>query len=135
MSARYFGEWSDHAGMVRDWSSYDYSERYAPRVPEGMPTDAEVLLAAYDHEGYTGSAFVIFERDGKVYENEGSHCSCHGLEDQWSPTEVTWPALALRVPLILKALESNDYGPLYSYGPEVRRAFVSLVKSRTEARQ
>ena len=47
-----------------------------------------ILFASYTYEGYEGYATVIFERNGKLYENFGSHCSCYGLEDQWQPDEI-----------------------------------------------
>lgn len=81
---KYFGDWSNWDEMKRDWGN------------ESVATDAEVLMAEYTYEDYSGSAFVLFERDGKLYENHGGHCSCYGLEGQWSPEETTWAALAMR---------------------------------------
>lgn len=49
----------------------------------------EILLASYTYEDYSGDAFVLFNHDGKMYEVNGSHCSCYGLEEQWIPEEVT----------------------------------------------
>ena len=54
---------------------------------------AFILYASYDCEGYEGSAFVLFERAGQLYEVHGGHCSCMGLEDQWDPEETTVDAL------------------------------------------
>jgi len=54
---------------------------------------AFILYATYDIDGYEGSAFVLFERDGQLYEVHGSHCSCYGLEGQWEPEETTVDAL------------------------------------------
>ncbi len=54
------------------------------------------LYAAYDCEDYSGDAHVIFIKDGCLYEVNGSHCSCMGLEDQWSPEETTVTALLSR---------------------------------------
>lgn len=56
---------------------------------------AEIHLAYYDTGCYNGSAQVLFEKLGKLYICDAGHCSCYGLEDQWSPTEVTWESLAL----------------------------------------
>lgn len=61
-----------------------------------------VLLASYTYEDYSGDAFVLFERGGKLYEVNGSHCSCYGLSEssysgdtttQWQPEETTVEAL------------------------------------------
>lgn len=55
-----------------------------------------ILLAWYGSGSYDGSAFVLYEKDGKLYEVHGSHCSCSGLEGQWSPEETSWEALKMR---------------------------------------
>lgn len=46
-----------------------------------------VLVASYTYEDYNGDAYVLFERDGKLWEVHGSHCSCYGLEEQWEPEQ------------------------------------------------
>ena len=57
----------------------------------------KILLAWYGSESYDGSAFVLFERDGKLYEVNGSHCSCYGLEGQWDPEETSVEELEHRI--------------------------------------
>lgn len=52
--------------------------------------DGHVVYAHYLYECYDGSADVVFINDGKVYYVHGGHCSCYGLEDQWSPEEMTF---------------------------------------------
>ena len=49
--------------------------------------DINVLFASYGEDNYSGDAFVLFERDGKLFEVNGSHCSCYGLEGQFEPEE------------------------------------------------
>lgn len=56
----------------------------------------EILYAEYEREGYDGSAWVLFRKDNKLYEVNGSHCSCYGLEGQWEPTLTTVKALLMR---------------------------------------
>lgn len=68
---------------------------------------AEILLAYY-HVGDYGcdsSAFVLYEKDGKLFEVHGGHCSCYGLSEssysgdtqsQWDPEETTVEALEHR---------------------------------------
>lgn len=56
----------------------------------------EILFAYYGYGSYEGGATVLFQRNGKLYEVSGGHCSCNGLEGQWSPEEVTWDQLAMR---------------------------------------
>lgn len=50
--------------------------------------EVTILYADYECGNYEGWAFVLFEQDGKLYEVNGSHCSCYGLEGQWEPDEV-----------------------------------------------
>lgn len=50
----------------------------------------EVIVASYESEEYSGRAYVLFAKDGELYEVHGSHCSCYGLsEDGWSPEPCT----------------------------------------------
>lgn len=58
---------------------------------------AKILYAVYDQGCYEGSAFVLFSRDGKLYEVNGSHCSCYGLETQFDPEETSVEALEHRL--------------------------------------
>ena len=48
---------------------------------------AKIIIAWYTYECYEGEAYVLYELDGVLYEVEGYHCSCYGLEGQWNPTE------------------------------------------------
>lgn len=66
----------------------------------------EILLASYTYEDYSGSAFVLFRKDGKLFEVNGSHCSCFGLSEsdysgdttsQWQPEETNAESLAKRL--------------------------------------
>lgn len=50
--------------------------------------DINILFASYSQTSYSGDAWVLFERNGTLYEASGSHCSCYGLEGQWMPEEV-----------------------------------------------
>lgn len=65
-------------------------------VKEDEQKDVEFIYAFYNYEDYSGSAFVLFARKGKLYEVNGGHCSCCGLEDQWSPEETFVEALNKR---------------------------------------
>jgi hypothetical protein len=56
----------------------------------------EIIFADYDTPPYEGSAHVIFRKGGKLYEVNGSHCSCYGLEGQWVPEETLVEALMFR---------------------------------------
>jgi hypothetical protein len=60
-------------------------------------TEKELLFAWYGGGGYDGTAFVLFRRDGVLYEVNASHCSCNGLEDQWKPEATSKKALLFRI--------------------------------------
>ena len=131
----YLNDWKDvgFLGMVADFEGIDIkhkSEMDAALKHErwqGM----EVLLASYGTEDFSGDAFVLFRKDGKLYEVNGSHCSCYGLEDQsysgerhtqWEPEETTIEALRHR-------LDNGKLGQCYSgneYANELRSVLGSL---------
>lgn len=80
----------------------------------------EVLLASYEASGYEGDAFVLFQRDGALYEVHGSHCSCNGLEYQWRPEETTVHALR-------HLLDKGNLGQgEHSFAAELRRVLDAL---------
>jgi len=59
--------------------------------------NGNILLAVYVYEAYDGTAFVLFEQNELLYEVNGSHCSCYGLEGQWEPEETSVEALRKRM--------------------------------------
>ena len=71
----------------------DVERRFAVELDNSI----EILFAGYDTPWYEGYAFVLFEQDGKLYEVNGSHCSCYGLEGQWDPEETTWRDIKYRL--------------------------------------
>lgn len=99
----YLHNWakSKFDGMCSDfvetiWSNYSENEQTKPSErPEFQ--GIEVLLASYTYESYEGDAFVLFRKDGNLYEVNGGHCSCYGLENQWKPEETTIEALEHRL--------------------------------------
>lgn len=56
-----------------------------------------ILFASYGQANYSGAAWVLFRQNGKLYEVNGSHCSCYGLENQWEPEEVLLEELEHRL--------------------------------------
>jgi hypothetical protein len=70
--------------------------------------DGVIVFAAYEIDGYEGSADVLYIKDGKIYHVTGSHCSCYGLENQWSPDEM--PIEALR-----HVVENGSYGIMHDH--------------------
>ena len=69
--------------------------------------EINILFASYGTGNYSGDAFVLFERDGKLFEVNGSHCSCYGLEGQFDEEETTIEALQHR--LIEGRMGQDDY--------------------------
>lgn len=83
--------------LWHDWENSTEAEMLATwNAPADALAGAELLAAAYTYEDYSGSAHVLFRRDGKLYEVNGGHCSCWGLEDQWAVEEVVPSADAAR---------------------------------------
>ncbi|CDP50688.1 hypothetical protein [Devosia sp. DBB001] len=90
--------------FYKDWASPNYLGKSGL---EAMLNDfeidleaiagADILFAQYEIDGYEGSAYVLFSRDGKLFEVVGGHCSCDGLEGQWEPEEVAAEALRHRL--------------------------------------
>lgn len=84
-------------------SPYPNNESWAKRKVEMkqlMDTTfkgVKILFASYGTDNYSGDAWVLFSKDGKLYETGGSHCSCYGLENQWEPSEVLLAELHNRV--------------------------------------
>lgn len=87
MEKVFVGNWDNAEDMKRDFEITD-------KELEG----AEILFAGYEYGSYEGDAFVLFKRDGKLYEVTGGHCSCNGVEGQWSPEETSAEAIAKRKP-------------------------------------
>jgi hypothetical protein len=70
----------------------------------------KILFAWYGYESYEGSAFILFKKDGKLYEVNGGHCSCYGLEGQWKPEETNKKALIHRIEKGTLGKEGNYEG-------------------------
>ncbi len=85
MSQVYFGEFRSESDVFTNFC-----------VSEEKSKGIEILYAHYNYEAYEGYALVIFLREGKLYEVNGAHCSCNGLDDQWEPEETSLTALMLR---------------------------------------
>lgn len=83
----YFGAWNSYEQLFESCGDLAGTKIF--------PSASEVIFASYGGASYEGDATVIFIRDGKIYENHDSHCSCNGL-DSWAPEETTVAALAMR---------------------------------------
>lgn len=81
----YVEDWSQWADVSADFTGQSILDKGVPAIPE----PEEVIFAGYTYENYSGDAFVLYRNGDKFYTVSGGHCSCHGLEDQWSPEEYT----------------------------------------------
>jgi hypothetical protein len=97
-----FHGWKDAAEMVSDFE-----------IDPAKLDGAEILFAGYDQGGYEGHAFVLLRRNGKLYEVNGGHCSCYGLEGMWDEEETSPEAIRVR-------LDADSYD-LRPFADEVRR--------------
>jgi hypothetical protein len=123
--SKYRGDqWGDRDGMAGEF--FPEWDREKHPLPDDFPTDEQIVYAYYSYEDYSGTAFVLFERDGVLYEVNRSHCSCMGLEEQWSPEATSWAVIAARV---------NDHWPRFaSYSGEPTdtesAALIALIAER-----
>lgn len=106
---KYFGCWSCKEDVARDFQV-------------DVKNLGNVLMAWYGSGDYCGSAFVLFENDGQLYEAHGSHCSCYGLEGQWDPEKTSVEALAH----VLK--DGYMISDSYDYAEEARKALGRVLK-------
>lgn len=115
----YLNDWkeSGRSGLLEAFNDYNKNLDFL----EGF----EVLLASYENECYEGTAYVLLRKDGKLYEVHASHCSCYGLEGQWSPEETTPES-------IIHRLDNGDLGRSYggdNYFAKELREVLSKVAS------
>lgn len=92
----FLNEFKNKEDVGSEFAEENYDIPRNERVIEGF-YKCNVLFASYGTGNYSGDAFVLFEQDGKLYEVNGSHCSCNGLEGQWYPEETSVEALVSRL--------------------------------------
>jgi hypothetical protein len=123
---KYFGSFTDRDNVAGEFGQVPckWGTTDEERIPNAdFPTEDEILFASYENQDYDGDAFVLFRKDGKLYEVHGSHCSCYGLEECWQPEETTVEALAERG----KQDPAKYYWFLSSHGQEVVDAYWELI--------
>jgi len=103
MSAKeYFAEQSPYPNIERWNESKIEMSKAIDRYK-----DINILFASYGTDNYSGDAFVLLEKDGKLCEVNGGHCSCMGLEGQFAPEETTFEAISFR--LLNGSLGCDEY--------------------------
>lgn len=84
--------------FINDWSGNGIDGvKNDFEIDQSELDGVEVLLASYSYQCYEGDAFVLFRKDGLLFEVNGGHCSCYGLEGQWEPEETSVEALRKRI--------------------------------------
>lgn len=103
----YLNDWSNKFGVIADFEDIYMKQEDFEATESTYPNETywlekktkmsnalerykevNILFASYGNANYTGEAWVLFEKEGKLYEVNGSHCSCYGLEGQWCAEEV-----------------------------------------------
>jgi len=81
------------------YANVEYWEEKKTKMTKAIKIyeNKNILFASYGQDNYSGDAWVLFEEDGKLYEVNGSHCSCFGLEGQWEAEEVVLKELENRL--------------------------------------
>ena len=81
-------------------------------IPKETLENFNVIIWDYTYENYNGSAFLLLQdkNTNKLYEVNGSHCSCYGLEGQFELEEVTKKELMFRL------VNNKNYGIDDDYG-------------------
>lgn len=97
----------------------DIEEQYEAKLPD----DIEIRLAWYGYGCYCGSSIVIYVQDGEIYEVNGGHCSCYGLEGQWRPEKTTVAALKMR--------SMHKFDEEYDGGKEAAAIYTELLDTLT----
>lgn len=125
MDAIFLNDWATSEEVFMDFEDTRWRDDIQHAVQN--KEDVEILLASYTYENYSGYAFVLYrdKTDGKLYEVNGSHCSCYGLEGQWSPEDTTVEVLRHR-------LERGNLGRDYDGRNEFAEE-LALVLDRLEA--
>ena len=116
----FLGDWNSIEDLIYDFNEYEAKEDTS--LYEGI----EILLAYYLYEDYSGEAFVLFKKDGVLYEVNGSHCSCYGLEGQWDPEETTVEALKHRISV------DEEFGTEYGGDNTFRKELIKVLDSYAE---
>ena len=78
-------------------NSYWNEKKQAMALAVKKYENINILFASYSYANYSGEAWVLFAENGTLYEVNGDHCSCMGLEGQWEPEPVVLEELENRL--------------------------------------
>lgn len=123
--------------LLNDWAGKNVVEALADFLPPEERWDLErvlfnpkfvayeVLLASYTYQDYEGDAFVLLHKDGELYEVNGGHCSCYGLEGMWEPERTTCEALMHRLNAGRLGIHRSDN----TFANELRALLIQLQQA------
>jgi len=95
--------------FLNNWANgslKDVADDFGISLDDERMTDVDIILATYGTDNWSGDAFVLFRKDGKLYEVNGGHCSCYGLNEssysgdtdtQWRPEETSIESIKVRL--------------------------------------
>ena len=94
--------WGSKVSLLSDFEDIgychdQYEKELKTKIILNRYKDVNILFASYSTDNYSGDAWVLFQQDGILYEINGGHCSCYGLEGQWNPEQVTLDELKHRL--------------------------------------
>lgn len=94
---------------------------------EEKELDGFEVLVAYESVGNWGcdsSNWFLLRKDGVLYENYGSHCSCNGFEGSWAPEETNVEyLLSDKFGFWAGGYDSDEEGNKSAVEREIRRLF------------
>lgn len=114
----FLNDWSDKFGVMSDFENLYMSKAEYEAEAEASPyrnveawverkqqadklilkwDKINVLFASYGTGNYEGDAFVLYEQGGELFEVNGGHCSCYGLEGQFDGEKVILEELKNRL--------------------------------------
>ena len=112
----YLNDWKDKFSLIADFNCIyitkaEYEAEQGPypdeenwlKLKEEMKkallewSDINILFANYSCENCEGKAWVLLEKEGKLFEVNAEHCSCYGVEGQWEPKQVSLEELKHRL--------------------------------------
>ncbi len=113
----FLNDWEESKleGLIRDFD-----------INQAELDGVDILFADYTYEAYNGDAFVVFTKEGKIYEVNAGHCSCYGLEGQWNPEETSVDALIHRIDIGHLGWEYD--WDVDEYGEPSKDVFASKLK-------
>ena len=112
----YLKEWKDKFNLIADFeciylTKAEYEAEQSPypdeedwlKLKEKMKkallkwSDINILFTNYSCENCEGKAWILLEKEGKLFEVNAEHCSCYGVEGQWEPEQVSLEELKHRL--------------------------------------